>query len=107
MVEVTSQALVKIREFESSKPEFAGKPFRITVNAGGCSGFSYDYTFDQKKDGDSEWTFEGVQVIVDKESLPFVMGSTVDYVEDFQGSGFTVSNPNSTGSCGCGKSFSA
>lgn len=107
MLTLTDNAQSKVLEFQQADPSAAGKPFRIAVDSGGCSGFQYDFTFDEKRDGDTELTFGAVTIIVDARSLPFLGGCTVDFLDDFQGSGFSVQNPNATASCGCGKSFSA
>jgi iron-sulfur cluster assembly accessory protein len=105
MIEMTPEALAKVREFQASTPAYSGKAFRIRVDAGGCSGFTYDYSFDDPAAEDQAWEFSDITVCVDTQSLPFLSGSKVDYIEDFQGSGFQVINPNSTAACGCGKSF--
>ncbi len=80
---------------------------RITVNGGGCSGFTYAFDFDDKANEDDR-TFEtdGVKVVVDEASLEFINGSVLNYVESLGGSHFTLENPNATSSCGCGSSFS-
>lgn len=105
MVVLTQEARAKLVEFQSLEADAAGKPFRVRVDAGGCSGFTYEFTFDAPRDGDVSFDCEGITVLVDTQSLPFLMGATIDYLDDFQQSGFVVQNPNSTASCGCGKSF--
>lgn len=105
MITFTEQAQQKVREFQQADPGSAGKAFRIAVDSGGCSGFQYDFTFDEKKSGDSEFTFGAITVLIDAQSLPLLGDATVDFIEDFQGAGFSVTNPNATSSCGCGKSF--
>lgn len=104
MITLTNPALEKVKEFQSL-PDHAGKVFRIAVESGGCSGFEYKFTFDLPTAQDRTWEFGDVRVVVDNASLPLLIGATVDFTEDFQGAGFTVRNPNSTESCGCGKSF--
>ncbi len=91
-----------------SDPQFSGKALRVFVEKGGCSGYSYGFTFDEKRDGDSEATFEGLAVVVDAESLPLLEGCVISYEGNglVQG-GFKISNPNAKGHCGCGSSFSA
>lgn len=106
MVTFTDNAVEKIHEFYAADPSFAGKAFRIAVDSGGCSGFQYEFKFDDQQDGDTSFPIGTLNVLVDKMSLPFLNGSTVDYVEDFHGSEFKITNPNATGDCGCGKSFS-
>ena len=74
---------------------------------GGCSGFSYGFMFDDKdKEGDSIVVNEDVTLVVDPMSYQYLIGSTVDYLEDLQGSRFIISNPNAKTTCGCGSSFS-
>ena len=80
---------------------------RITVNGGGCSGFTYAFDFDDKtNDDDRTFETDGVKVVVDEASLEFIGGSVLNYVESLGGSHFTLENPNATSSCGCGSSFS-
>lgn len=102
---VTAAARAKILEFQAADAQHGGKAFRITVDSGGCSGYQYDFSFDMPKPGDTQIMDGPVCVVIDAQSLPIVTGSVLDYVDEFQGSGFTVNNPNSTESCGCGKSF--
>jgi iron-sulfur cluster insertion protein len=80
---------------------------RITVNGGGCSGFTYSFDFDDKSNDDDK-TFEtdGVKVVVDVASLEFIDGAVLNFVESLGGTHFTLENPNATSSCGCGSSFS-
>lgn len=104
---VTEKAEVKVRAFFTGNKEAEGKFFRVYVQGGGCSGFQYGFTFDEKREDDTVFpTTGGLQVVVDPMSLPYLQGSQVDFMEDFRGSGFVVQNPNATGSCGCGHSFS-
>ena len=108
LLSLTEKAVEKVKQFASQMPDSAGKPLRIFVQGGGCSGFQYGFTFDDKKENDNEFDSGGVNVIVDPQSAMYLKGSTVDYLEDFRGAGFSVTNPNATGGgCGCGKSFSA
>ena len=80
---------------------------RVYIAGGGCSGFSYGFTFDENiKEGDSGVNNQGVQLVVDPMSYQYLMGSTVNYLEDLQGARFIVSNPNAKTTCGCGSSFS-
>ncbi len=105
-VQLTDNALNKTRNFIASKPEHQDKALRIYIQGGGCSGFSYNFMFDEKRDGDIVLHESDVSVIIDKMSLEYLKGSTVDYVEDFTKSGFEVKNPNAKTTCGCGESFS-
>jgi len=82
-----------------------GKPLRVYVDAGGCSGMEYGMAFDDKKPDDAVVAQDGVEVVVDPMSMNFLKGSEIDYVDSLQGSGFKIKNPNVHSSCGCGKSF--
>lgn len=80
---------------------------RLSVDGGGCAGFQYKFELaDAPQDDDVEVTTDGVGLLVDSISLPFVSGSVVDYVENLGGASFQVVNPNASSSCGCGTSFS-
>jgi len=79
---------------------------RVFVKSGGCSGYSYGMAIDDRElEGDTLFEDRGVRMVVDKMSLPLLMGSEVDYVENMMGGGFSVNNPNATSACGCGHSF--
>ncbi len=105
---LTDAAVAKVKFFAGSMPDSEGKPLRIFVQGGGCSGFQYGFTFDAKKDDDTVVTTGGIEVVIDPQSATYLKDAKVDYVEDFRGAGFSVTNPNATGgSCGCGKSFNA
>ena len=79
---------------------------RIAVQPGGCSGLRYQLYFDERQmDGDVDAEFSGVHVVTDKMSAPYLMGATIDFVDTIEKQGFTIDNPNATGSCACGDSF--
>jgi iron-sulfur cluster assembly accessory protein len=79
---------------------------RIAVQPGGCSGLRYQLYFDERQiDGDIVSEFNGVEVVTDKMSGPYLTGATVDFVDTIEKQGFTIDNPNATGSCACGDSF--
>jgi iron-sulfur cluster assembly accessory protein len=79
---------------------------RIAVQPGGCSGLRYQLYFDERDmDGDSVSGFGTVEVVTDRMSLPYLAGATIDYVDTIEKQGFTIDNPNATGSCACGDSF--
>ena len=81
---------------------------RVFVSGGGCSGFQYGFTFDEKiEDGDFCVENRGVQLLVDPMSAQYLMGAEIDYKEDLQGAQFVIRNPNAKTTCGCGSSFSA
>ena len=107
MLSLTEAAVAKVKYFAQTMPDSAGKPLRVFVQGGGCSGFQYGFTFDEKRDDDNVIEQDGITILVDPQSSTYLKDSTVDYVEDFRGAGFSVQNPNSTGGCGCGKSFQA
>ncbi len=80
---------------------------RVYISGGGCSGFQYGFTFDEKvNDGDFTLEREGVVLVVDPMSLQYLVGAEVDYSEGLEGSRFHVTNPNAKSTCGCGSSFS-
>ena len=104
---LTKKAEDKVKEILAEQPEsYAG--LRIQVVGGGCSGFQYRMGFDKNYNDQSDQLFEfdGLKVFIDKQSLLYMDGAEVDYIEGLHGAGFKFNNPNSTGSCGCGSSFS-
>ena len=79
---------------------------RVAVQPGGCSGLRYQLFFDERElDGDMVKGFGGVNVVVDRMSAPYLTGATIDFVDTIEQQGFTIDNPNATGSCACGDSF--
>ena len=79
---------------------------RIAVQPGGCSGLRYQLFFDDRSlDGDVTHDFGGVSVVVDRMSVPYLGGAVIDFVDTIEKQGFTIDNPNATGSCACGDSF--
>ncbi len=104
MITLTPSAVKKVQEFFTVEPAAKGKSLRIAVQPGGCSGYSYAFGFDNKKDGDNEIISDGFSVLIDAQSAGFLKASTVDYVEDPTGAGFKIQNPNVKKSCGCGES---
>ena len=100
-INFSTQAVEKIKQLIEKKP--TGTFFRIAVKGGGCSGFKYDFTFDDKID-DNDLTQENI--VIDKSSLEMLKGSKVDFSQELIGSSFKISNPKTKSSCGCGISFS-
>ena len=79
---------------------------RVAVQPGGCSGLIYQLYFDERLlDGDAVVDFSGVEVVVDKMSVPYLDGASIDFEDTIQKQGFTIDNPNAQGSCACGDSF--
>ncbi len=106
MIEITDKGAEKVHEFLSAQQadvSLAG--LRVGVRGGGCSGFQYQLAFDEQRDSDIVFESHGLKLLVDRESLQFVSGSTIDYEESLQGAGFKVENPNVVAACGCGSSF--
>jgi iron-sulfur cluster insertion protein len=85
-----------------------GKPavLRLSVDGGGCAGFSYRFALGEAEEGDAIASTDGVSLVVDPVSLELLDGSEVDYVEELGGASFKVTNPNAASGCGCGSSFS-
>jgi iron-sulfur cluster assembly protein len=108
MVTVTAKAADKIRELLAEEPEGEVGVLRVAVQGGGCSGFQYALGFDRgPQDGDNEIESNGVKVVVDPFSAPYLTGAEIDFVDALMGGGFSISNPNVVASCGCGSSFQA
>lgn len=105
LVQVTERAARRIARILESEPP--GSMLRVSVKGGGCSGFQYTFDIDRSQtDDDLTINRDGVTVLVDSVSLPFLEGSEIDFVDDLMGQSFRVQNPNATASCGCGTSFS-
>ena len=105
VISLTERAAQRINEIMRDEP--SGSMLRISVNGGGCSGFQYAFEVERTRQAD-DITVErdGATVLVDQVSLPFLEGSTVDFVDDLIGQSFKIQNPHATASCGCGTSFS-
>ena len=102
---VTEAAARKAGELLQNAQKDSGA-IRVFVKSGGCSGYSYGMAIDDRElEGDSIFEDRGVRIVIDKMSLPLLMGSQIDYVENMMGGGFSVNNPNATSACGCGSSF--
>jgi len=100
-LEFTNRAKNQIEKITKSE---AKKYFRIAVQGGGCSGYKYNFSFDNNLEKD-DILFD--RAIIDKASLEIISGSTVDFKKEMIGESFTINNPKATSSCGCGLSFSA
>lgn len=106
-VTLTDKAITKIKELYSQDPALADKSLRVYIEAGGCSGYSYGFKFDNPTEKDAKQTYEGFNLLIDQESGKLLEGSTIDYKEDFGSEGFSIKNPQAKKSCGCGNSFEA
>ncbi|MCW8994738.1 MAG: iron-sulfur cluster insertion protein ErpA [Psychromonas sp.] len=105
-IDFSDSAANKVKELiaEEQNPELK---LRVYVTGGGCSGFQYGFTFDEKvNEGDTLIEKNGVAVVIDSMSFQYLVGGTVDYISGLEGSRFLVNNPNATATCGCGSSFS-
>ncbi len=101
----THRAALKVRQLMRSEGNESLK-LRVFVAGGGCSGFSYGFTFDDEvAEDDAVVEREGVTLVVDALSYQYLLGAEIDYVEDLQGAQFVVRNPNAASTCGCGNSF--
>jgi iron-sulfur cluster assembly accessory protein len=104
LVSLTPAAAAKIKQLMESETDVS--VLRVAIEGGGCSGFQYGLGFDRDAvEGDHEYETEGVRVVVDPFSAPYLRGASVDYLETIQESGFKIDNPNAVSSCGCGSSF--
>jgi iron-sulfur cluster assembly protein len=103
---VTPGAAEKIKELMAEEPDAGSMVLRVAIQGGGCSGFQYGLGFDSAAaEGDHEIELEGVRVVVDPFSVPYLQGATIDFLNGLQESGFKIDNPNAASSCGCGHSF--
>jgi iron-sulfur cluster assembly protein len=106
VVTLTEGAAVKIANLMAQEPAGEAEVLRVAIQGGGCSGFEYALGFDRgAQAGDHELEFHGVRVVVDPFSAPYLQGSTIDFLEGLQESGFKIDNPNVVSACGCGSSF--
>ena len=102
----TDAAAQKVKSLITEEENPALK-LRVYITGGGCSGFQYGFTFDEKvNEGDLTVENAGVQLVIDPMSLQYLIGGTIDYTEGLEGSRFVVNNPNASSTCGCGSSFS-
>lgn len=108
MIEITEKAASEVKRLLEAQnlPDDTG--LRMGVRGGGCSGLSYSLNFDtNQRENDRIFDAHGVKVIVDSKSFLYLSGTTLDYADGLNGSGFTFNNPNAAQTCGCGSSFSA
>ena len=106
LISLTPVAATKIRELMAEEADSETLVLRVAIQGGGCSGFQYGLGFDAAAaEGDVELTLEGIPVVVDPYSAPYLRGTTIDFLNTIAESGFKIENPNATASCGCGHSF--
>ncbi len=104
LLSLTASAATKIKSLMAEEDDV--NVLRVAIEGGGCSGFQYGLGFDRGAvEGDIEFECEGVSVVIDPFSAPYLQGARVDYLETIQEAGFKVENPNAVSSCGCGHSF--
>ena len=107
MITISESATDQIKSLLAAE-ETPNMFLRLSVKAGGCSGFSYGMGFDDaQSELDKEMSFHGLKVVVDSESNKFLDGVEIDFKDSGMGGGFTINNPNAVASCGCGQSFKA
>jgi iron-sulfur cluster insertion protein len=101
--ESAAKRIAEVARQEGTEDAF----LRIAVSGGGCSGFQYGFTFDDRTNEDDRvFERDGVKVVIDDVSLDLLNGAEIDFVEDMMGAAFQIRNPNAASSCGCGNSFS-
>lgn len=105
-IDLTPKAVEMVKRTRQKEGLGADYALRVSVVGGGCSGFQYSLGFDgERREGDTVIAFDDVQVVIDEVSLPYIAGTTVDYVQGLHGAGFKFENPRATHTCGCGSSF--
>jgi iron-sulfur cluster assembly protein len=106
LLDLTPLAAQKVKDLMAEEPDAESLVLRVAIQGGGCSGFQYGLGFDTAAaEGDHELELEGVRVVVDPFSAPYLQGAKIDYLNGLQESGFKIDNPNAVSSCGCGHSF--
>jgi iron-sulfur cluster assembly protein len=110
MITLTDSAVKELKRLMADAPEAPNKLLRVSVSGGGCSGLQYNMGFieegEYSPNKDAMYSQEDIGIVVDKKSELFINGTTIDWYEDLMKRGFTFDNPNSSGGCGCGESFS-
>jgi iron-sulfur cluster assembly protein len=109
MITITDNAVRAIKDAIVSDPDATEDSYlRVSVKGGGCSGLMYDLALaPESNENDTVLEKDGVRIVIDPKSKIFLVGMTLDYTSGLNGKGFVFSNPNATGTCGCGESFTA
>lgn len=106
MITVSENAKKRIYELKAREGMTEKHNIRVAVKGGGCSGLMYDLNFDDSiKEGDQVFEDKGIKILVDKKSLLYLLGTTLDFSDGLNGKGFQFINPNASRTCGCGESF--
>ena len=106
MITITEKAKNKLVELRATEGKTEDHSVRVSVKGGGCSGLMYDLGFDAElKPADQVFEDKGIKILVDKKSLLYLLGTTLDFSDGLNGKGFQFINPNATRTCGCGESF--
>lgn len=106
-VTLTAGALSQLKKLREAQEVPGHYGLRVGVKGGGCSGFSYVLGFDEQKERDSVYEYEGLQILMDKAHALYLLGMEIDWLEGLNNRGFVFNNPNAKETCGCGTSFSA
>ena len=107
MINITDNAVRQLRNLLATQTESSRKGLRVQIAKGGCSGLHYEMALDEKKDGDAVVERDGMQFLIDNESVPYLRGATLDFHDGLTDAGFRIVNPNASRTCGCGSSFEA
>jgi iron-sulfur cluster assembly protein len=105
MINVTDSAVRQLRTLLQARPENSREGLRVQIAKGGCSGLQYEMTLGEKEEGDAVVERDGMQFLIDGESIPYLRGATLDFRDGLTGVGFHIVNPNASRTCGCGSSF--
>lgn len=106
-IKLTAGAIVQLKRLREEQGVPADYGLRVGVKGGGCSGFSYMLGFDELKERDTIYEFEGIRILMDKAHALYLLGMEIDWLEGLNNRGFIFNNPNAKETCGCGTSFSA
>ena len=105
MITITEKAKSKLLALRAAEGKDSNHHVRVSVKGGGCSGLMYDLEFDKQQENDQVFADKSVKILVDKKSLFYLIGTTLDFSDGLNGKGFQFINPNANRTCGCGESF--